>query len=486
MTDAIHRLNTTQTGFDAQEKRELRRQLLGKADVPQMRKWLSRIGYTPTDLNRLNVVHVAGTKGKGTTCALVNSILTRYHASTGLPRKTGLYTSPHLVTVRERIQINSQPISEDLFTKYFFEVWDALEESAARDGFDPLLLRPTYFRFLTLLSIHVFMREGVDVAVYEVGVGGENDSTNVFESPAVTGVTTLGIDHVNVLGDTIGSIAWHKSGIFKEGCPAFTVDQVPEAMEVLEQRAVERGVRGFSRVGVCPALLRQNVDIRPGEEFQRKNASLAIALAHTVLGKLGVATDPDQQSLPVEFVQGLESAVWRGRCEVLRSGQQHWHLDGAHTEASLEVASLWFGKISQERHRDTPRVLVFNQQSKRRDAVSLLRTIHQTLYDHFKMSFQYALFCTNVTYKDNSYSPDLVDKSTDPKTLQNLSLQRELADVWHDLSPETEVAALPSIEGAVEYIKNINGGVGESQVLVTGSLHLVGGAIAVLDGRVMI
>lgn len=390
-----------------------------------MRKWLSHIGYNvcfpfpaneayriltiihlqPSDLNSLNVVHVAGTKGKGSTCAFVNSILSRYHASIGAPRKIGLYTSPHLITVRERIQINSQPISEDLFTKYFFEVWDALEESAVQDGLDPSILKPTYFRFLTLLSIHVFMREGVDVAVYEVGVGGENDSTNVFEKPAVTGITTLGIDHVGVLGDTIDSIAWHKSGIFKEGCPAVTVDQEPEAMEVLEQRAVERGVKGLSRVGVCPALLQQNVDIRPAEDFQRKNASLAIALAHTVLEKLGIETNPHQQSLPAEFIQGLGNVVWRGRCEALRSGRQHWHLDGAHTEASLEVASLWFGKISQERHRDMPRVLVFNQQSKGRDAVSLLKTIHRTLYDHFKMSFQYALFCTNVTYKDNSYNP---------------------------------------------------------------------------------
>lgn len=359
----------------------------------------------PTDLNRLNVVHVAGTKGKGSTCAFVNSILNRYRAYIGAPRKIGLYTSPHLITVRERIQINSQPISEELFTKYFFEVWNALEESAVRDGFDPSILKPTYFRFLTLLSIHVFMREGVDVAVYEVGVGGENDSTNVFEKPVVSGITSLGIDHVGVLGHTIDSIAWHKSGIFKEGCPAFTVEQESEAMEVLEQRGVERCIKGLNRVGVCPALLQQNVNIRPAEDFQRKNASLAIALAHTVLGKLGIETNPNQQSLPAEFIQGLESVVWRGRCEALRSGQQHWHLDGAHTEASLEVASLWFGKVSQEQHRDMPRVLVFNQQSKRRDAALLLKTIHQTLSDHFNVSFQYALFCTNMTYKDASYSP---------------------------------------------------------------------------------
>lgn len=85
--------------------------------------------------------------------------------------------------------------------------------SAIQNDLDPAL-KPTYFRFLTLLSMHVFMREGVDAAVYEVGVGGENDSTNVFERPAVTGVKTLGIGHVASLGDMVDKIAWHKAGIF--------------------------------------------------------------------------------------------------------------------------------------------------------------------------------------------------------------------------------------------------------------------------------
>lgn len=108
--------------------------------------------HQTSDFDRLNIVHVAGTKGKGSTCAFVNSILQCYNRSIGLPRKVGLYTSPHLVTVRERIQINSEPISEEKFTKYFFEVWDALESSALREGLDPAL-KPSYFRFLTLMSL---------------------------------------------------------------------------------------------------------------------------------------------------------------------------------------------------------------------------------------------------------------------------------------------------------------------------------------------
>lgn len=263
-----------------------------------MRQWIRRAGYAvsarlqaflekglcpnflyyqASDLNRLNVVHVVGTKGKGTTCAFVNSILQRYKQTVGRPRKIGLYTSPHLVAARERIRINSEPISEEKFTKYFFEVWNALESSARRENLDPAL-KPPYFRFLTLMSFHVFMREGVNTAIYEVGVGGELDSTNIIEQPIVTGITTLGIDHVSTLGDTIDKIAWHKAGIFKSGSPAFLVNQLPDAMKVLEQRATEKGV-GLDVISIHPAL--QNVDIKPAEDFQKLNASLAISLSCT-------------------------------------------------------------------------------------------------------------------------------------------------------------------------------------------------------------
>ncbi|KAJ5493671.1 hypothetical protein N7463_009758 [Penicillium fimorum] len=443
------------------------------------------------DLNRLNVVHVAGTKGKGTTCAFVNSILQSYQQSVGVPRKIGLYTSPHLGVVRERIRINSFPISEEQFTKYFFEVWDALESSAVREGIDPAY-KPTYFRFLTLMAFHIFMREGVDAAVFEVGVGGELDSTNVIPQPSVTGITTLGIDHVSSLGDTIDKIAWHKAGIFKTGSPAFAVPQLPSAMEVLRQRAKEKNVN-LVTVAVHPALF--DIDLKPAEGFQRTNASLAISLSLSLLENLGVQVGLGPEKLPEQFIQGLKNMVWRGRCETLATGKQIWHIDGAHTEESLKLAasqskqgmdfttsSSYQVSSDTYRTRDTPRVLIFNQQSTR-NAEVLLRVLHSELYNNCNLGFQHALFCTNVTYKGNAYKIDCTNRNVDPKELESLSLQRRLAELWHQFDPMTKTAALASIEEAIEYAKNIVCDVDKTMILVTGSLHLVGGALSVLEGE---
>jgi folylpolyglutamate synthase len=168
-----------------------------------------------SDFNAFNAVHIAGTKGKGSTSAFVESILRHYHASQspngGFPFKTGLYTSPHLLEVRERIRINGQPLSQLDFAHYFFECWDKLTATCAGSG----TTMPTYFRFLTLMAFHVFLREKVDAAVVEVGIGGAYDATNILEKPAVCGVSSLGFDHQAILGETLPEIAWHKCGIFK-------------------------------------------------------------------------------------------------------------------------------------------------------------------------------------------------------------------------------------------------------------------------------
>jgi folylpolyglutamate synthase len=243
--------------------------------------------------------------------------------------------------VRERIRINSKPISEDLFAKYFFEVWDRLGSSVAPDDEALMAPRPIYARYLTLMSWHVFLQEGVDAVVYETGIGGEYDATNLVQRPVASGISTLGIDHVFALGATVDKIAWHKAGIMKTGSPAFTIEQVPEAAEVLKSRAVEKDVK-LQVLDIDPRLAA--VKIRPDAVFQKRNASLAVALAETALQKLGVSLPEKTQPLPKEFVDGLEKVVWRGRCEVKPEGNVIWHVDGAHTSDSLRVSAKWFNK----------------------------------------------------------------------------------------------------------------------------------------------
>lgn len=196
------------------------------------------------------------------------------------------------------------------------------------------------------MSWHAFLQEGVDCAVYETGIGGEFDATNIVERPVASGISTLGIDHVFVLGDTVDKIAWHKAGIMKTGSPAFTVEQVPPAAEVLQDRAKEKSV-DLKALSVDERLV--GVKIRPDAVFQKKNATLAIALAETALSKLGVDVGSEHGSLPKEFVDGLEKTVFRGRCEVKEEDHVKWLVDGAHTADSLKMSASWFASETSNR-----------------------------------------------------------------------------------------------------------------------------------------
>ena len=195
------------------------------------------------------------------------------------------------------------------------------------------------------MSFHVFLQEEVDTAIYEVGVGGAWDSTNVIQVPAVTGVTTLGLDHIAQLGDTIEKIAWHKGSIYKENVPAYSVRQVPEAYQVLEQRAADKGLT-LQLVDILPRL--SGFKIIPDADFQRQNASLAMVLADTVLRKIN-PSKVDEQSLEALVKSGIEQTTWRGRCETMILGNVNWHLDSAHTAESVRVAAAWFSREVQNR-----------------------------------------------------------------------------------------------------------------------------------------
>jgi folylpolyglutamate synthase len=483
---AVAALNTLQS--NAATLAQVRRSDGNRHSIPDMLQWISKMDYKPSDFQVLNPIHISGTKGKGSTSAFVSSILSQYvqaePASSKL-HKIGLFTSPHLRFVRERIQIDGEPLSETLFSKYFFEVWDKL--SGVGDG-----TKPSYFRFLTVMCLHVFLREKVDTAVIECGIGGEYDCTNIFEKPTVTAVTALGIDHEAVLGSTIQEIAWHKAGIFRPGVPALTAPQRDAAMEVLKSRAEERDTT-LTVIGRQRQIETGEARLGLAADFQKTNASLAVAVAAAHLAKIGFPNIPDllhdaQASLPDKFRKGLELVKWPGRCEIRHEARSNiaWCLDGGHTEESLRLAAGWFAGEVLARNSPKPRFLIFNQQT--RNAAPLARSLFTTLAEtlNSRHPFTHVIFTTNVTYRETGYTPELSALNILAKPVDELRVQNELAQVWKDRDPDATITVSRSIQEAIESVRMVAGQVDtsskdETLVLATGSLHLVGGVLEVLE-----
>lgn len=425
------------------------------------------------------------------------------NTSSQVPSKVGLYTSPHLRFVRERIRFNGAPISEEDFASSFFEIWDILERTNENTSSGlPEPEKPAYFRYLTLMAFHSFLKEKVDTAIIECGIGGEFDSTNILESPTVTGITSLGLDHTALLGSRMGEIAWHKAGIMKEGVPALTVPQPKEALDVLEFRATQKGV-DLRVVDVHPQIASGEAELGLSADFQKVNASLAVELAATHLEAIGhskISTD----SLPDEFLRGLKEVEWAGRCETRREANMTMHIDSAHTVESMQLAAEWFASCVTTRSgvsasSQAPRILLFNQQT--RAGLPLLRTIYDRVSVSLEESvpFTHAIFCSNLTFIESGYRPDLVNINANEGEVKKLEVQQHLADSWRLINPvdrtregKPEIKVVQTIEQAVRscqdvgerwkrQVGNAHADADPVRVFVTGSVHTVGGVLEVLE-----
>jgi folylpolyglutamate synthase len=475
---AVAALNTLQS--NAATVSLIRKHGRGAANqlaIPEAIELLKRTGLEPADINACNPIHIAGTKGKGSTSAFVASILSEYAKSSSgnAPTKIGLYTSPHLRFVRERIQIDGSPLSEETFANYFGTTWDKLKGSTG-----PM---PMYFRFLTLMAFQTFLSEKVDSAVIECGIGGEYDTTNVLTGPTVTAITALGIDHEALLGNTIDSIAWHKAGIFKPGAIALTVPQPEEAMTVLYKRAEEKKVE-LHVIKSHPEIESGQVELGVGGVFQRSNASLAAVIASAQLRKLGNLDVPDliahyDAPLPEQFKTGLKSVKWPGRCDIRKDTKSDttWYLDGAHTMESIQLAAKWFADKVVDNSEPENRVLIFNQQS--RDAKQLANGLLKIVEPQLSATpFGKVIFTTNITTQQGGYKPDLVSLNNDAGQVQDLHVQRDIGSFWESIDGKAKVDITPTIEEAINLARAYSP---EAHVLIVGSLHLVGGAIDILE-----
>ncbi|VUC37753.1 unnamed protein product [Clonostachys rosea] len=435
--------------------------------IPEMLTWMRRAGYTPHDLCRIRHIHVAGTKGKGSVCAYATAILRKYG-------RVGTYTSPHLLSPRERIAIDGEPVEKELFARSFFEVWDRFTEAARKEGKTAAEAegpesKPFYFRFMTILAWHIFLNEGIRDVVFECGIGGEYDATNVLPAEAVSAavVSQLGIDHVAMLGDTVEKIAWHKAGVFKPGKKAFTrrLDTKPDVMAVLQSRAEEKGA-------ILEEIDDETVNAWGGVkgtlkgDFQKFNQALAMCAVREHLGLESTAR-VSLQNPPKEMIGGLREARLRGRGEVIKDGEAKWCLDGAHTKDSLIEVARWYGRELNENEKV---VLIFNQPE--RDISELLTDFMNTMkaVSDREDIFSHALFTTN------DVEGPVADETRD------LAVQIKGAETMQLLAPGCQVQTFDNIrDGVLEARRICNDLDGAKRVLVTGSMHLAGGVTGILE-----
>ena len=279
-------------------------------------------------------VHIAGTKGKGSTAAMVTSIL----QAQGY--KVGLYTSPHLHSAVERIRIGLEPISRQEFAALVKRVWPAVQRVSREGGYGDV----TTFEMLTAMAFAHFSQQGVDFQVIEVGLGGRLDSTNIV-SPQVCAITSISLDHVQTLGTTVPRIAREKAGIIKNGVPVVVAPQTGEAMAVFDE--VARG-KSAPLVDVAGALSwRKTRADMGGQAFEvaglRNGYSLWTALlgdhqlenAGTAVATVETLADSGYALSRESVIRGLEEVRWPGRLEVLARGPALVVVDGAHNPYSM-------------------------------------------------------------------------------------------------------------------------------------------------------
>ena len=281
-------------------------------------------------------VHIAGTNGKGSVAAMISSVLTEAGYT------IGLYTSPHLHTVRERVRLNGMPVSETVFAGLVSKTWPVVCSVSNSGNYGSV----TTFEMMTLMAIIYFAEQEVDLQVIEVGLGGRLDATNLVRTE-LSIITPIGLDHMETLGSTISKIAREKAGIIKTETPVVVAPQVPEAREVIAQLAHKRSAALIDVAQICTwsintkELTRQTVKVKTeqqeyeyelglGGEYQAENSVTSIVAleqlsdkGYDIFHKINILSN------------AFNKFNWPGRMEEIELGKQQILLDGAHNELAI-------------------------------------------------------------------------------------------------------------------------------------------------------
>ncbi len=384
---------------------------------------------------KLRFIHVAGTNGKGSTCAMLESI----YRAVGL--RTGLFTSPHLVSFRERIQVNRQLISEVGVVRLVEELQPLLRQFPADH-------HPTFFEVVTVMALNYFAGQKCDLVIWETGLGGRLDATNNI-TPLASVITNIALDHQQWLGDTPGKIAFEKAGIIKPGIPAVTAADEPEALAVIERIAEEKRAP-LTRVRSAECGVR-SAKSRLFGEHQKVNATLALATVEIL-----------QMQIPVSDEQiraGLANVNWPGRLQLIQGPNgQKVLLDGAHNVAGAKVLrealTRWSSSFSLS--GGTPgRELQFAGPEAGAPITLILGVLQDKDWQHICETLAPLagrIFCVPVAS----------ERTANPG---------ELAATCRTVNPAAEVSACASLDEALEQVSV------DRFTVVTGSLYLVGEAL---------
>ena len=394
-----------------------------KLGLDPMRAMLARLGDPQ---RRLRAIHVAGTNGKGSVSAMLDAML----GSAGV--RTGLYTSPHLVRPNERVRIAGRDLGDR-------ELTARIERMRARiagwlaDG--TLEAHPSFFEVMTAIAFESFADAGVEAAVVEVGLGGRLDATNVLDADVAV-IVTVDLDHTRVLGDSLEAIAAEKAGIVKAGRPVVVGALAEPALRVVRATAEELRAPLIE----APRVARRHVGVRLALEgaHQSDNAHVACVAAETFARATGIGLGEDA------IARGLANARWPGRLQRI-PGRPPIVLDGAHNPAGARALGQW---LASRAAAAPARVLVFGV-SADKDLAGLLEPLAPWIG------------CLVVTRA-------AVDRAMDPEAIVAFARGR-FAQI-HRAEPA---------EAALQLARELAGDDGE--VLVAGSLYLVGELLAHLD-----
>lgn len=291
--------------------------------------------YLGNPQNDLKIIHIAGTNGKGSSCAMISNIL----ICAGY--KVGVYTSPHLEKYNERYSINNENISDEKFVYYVTKIKEVCDIMEKTD-----FGRPTVFEILTAISFCYFKDENVDFVILEVGLGGRFDATNVVNNPFLTGITSISLDHTDYLGDTIDKIAFEKGGIIKENCPVVLYSQNKIVYDVIKKIADDKNSEVYfsenSGVEINKSDLEktifsvknlyinyENIEIHMLGEYQPFNCAFVLMMCYALVKK-GINISEKN------IRDGLLNSKWNGRMEICQKSPLII-IDGAHNVDGIKM-----------------------------------------------------------------------------------------------------------------------------------------------------